>query len=1731
MAVDLSNFSIIKDLQEESSRVSALIFINGINNNASLNFDSTLVNAIDSSQTTILVVGNYGGYTGNIIIQSEILDVTLAVNVGNNTLFMVTRSNDTTPLSHLINSKVYSVQFMDETTSYDYEMKCDVSDTDLFGVNVESNSVRILAEYLDWANYSSSKLYDYKNSAKIFILEGINDQYIKTYEGYTSDKNPSALEGYVDIEFKNELDRVFESDIRKVKTYKNKYIGEILEDYYPEYTTEYMHMDKGETDTLQIQYINTGDYDQDSTFLKALSRMSACRLRFAMDGKIKLFSEMYPKNITPYIYGDIEENLMEINQQGNDLLIINNPVGTYYEKYTYEDPNNFNSAISGSDYVKFANSKDFTTSITLVVVSATDVATGSITYKFDAIDFQLDANEYTKLAYQDYVVLLDNDSGREFWGKVIDKTSASLITIQFGFDKLSEINYDGRLEYEVGLGTTFTDYTLYYVKTELPIVWKRSRNQNDEDTTQTLKEPICPTVLGTSTTSFTIDSTDDTIITLVGDYTDIGKYAKLDTEYIYIESSIYDGVNTEMYVIREKINTTLVASPTNFTPVKYINMVELSDSFQFVDVNDGVYSGSIEDADVILDNWLDNTTLKYNKEFSQNFPVYLYSNTTFEKSLSKNSATLIKYSGYNNENINVLFESSSDSDNDFNVKIKNTNTEIDFSSFTERTPVNVAGSQIEVADVNVFNAITSGDAIALADIDSTDDRYYTYLQFIEFKWLVKNKFENSGKYYITLDYTYPVNVDAVEFNFIVYTDIVVLQELSIRGNPIMQSEQTIDDSDAPSITAYGKRSYDITNNGLSLENFKIYLDHLEGNYKATSDSNTKSKIPFSTVCRMDLEVLDVITLSDSVVTGLDNQEAVIIEKKVQNVEGKRSESYVAITLGTYTAKANNIDLSRRNYYNTSTVQTYGISDVPTNGEQENSNLVEGSIVTFTDRTLGRVSLLEVSTSDFTGYVDEYTQDGETDAGLITIRNLTAGVAQYNRILTTAGLEGFIKIRGEFISYKCETTDLELQILNRGAFNTQQSVINVDDTIQFFQIVERITTEGLYTTSVNMGDSSSYFKFNLALGAQFKGDFEIISGTGFTQIYKGGDKTSTTTIPSGLISINATDILIGNNYTIRTVGTTDFTLIGASANTIGVSFTAIGIGVGTGTVVRKITEGDLWVPATLSSITNFPAVSYRWSGSAWEEFSTDNTTDVQYTGVYVGSQANNSNGGFEVDTNAEARIHNGLNDLYFKTGSNDSYLKMNYDGSYYQQQIGSGLEDSVENSGTTGTFKGFLFGDPTISNKNFFKYNQDDGSSMFAGKYFNETAYVDTKEELISALDITKATDGFGGTNTFKFVNDHSLKVTKVVVSGALNISTMVSTHFRTANEILVNSDVELITSNGTSVSIIATGLYLDLSNSYKTLEGVDIKGIGDGTSSMILGTNGNIRNMSINDANGRIYGTLSTIAFFDDKNPKVSNVHINNSGLSYAGRIFENLWFINDVTLFDGGGSGDFTLFYNCRYANNVSAIWSSNTEDKRMFDTCADISGATSFNSSSLEYMFLSCVNVSRYAYTEGGRSTSYLAYSCDNLSNGIIYGTGVYSASFYDCDNVDNVKNYSTTKSIRLTNCNYISNVIDRDTTNTVLSVITKDKNNSWNGTWYTKTATGNVAVHEDRVEATTALITLTLDATQVGREYTFANTSAGSITIAFSTGSLAFGSTTILTNTVSKFEYDGTQWYRLV
>jgi len=110
----------------------------------------------------------------------------------------------------------------------------------------------------------------------------------------------------------------------------------------------------------------------------------------------------------------------------------------------------------------------------------------------------------------------------------------------------------------------------------------------------------------------------------------------------------------------------------------------------------------------------------------------------------------------------------------------------------------------------------------------------------------------------------------------------------------------------------------------------------------------------------------------------------------------------------------------------------------------------------------------------------------------------------------------------------------------------------------------------YTTLDIVNNSGSYYRAlqdtipgilitNVAYWLEFVPTTQSMVEFGTT--YGAGDGISLTAF--GTSTIDAGYFIIGRQYTISTLGTTNFVLIGAASNTVGVVFTATGIGSGTG----------------------------------------------------------------------------------------------------------------------------------------------------------------------------------------------------------------------------------------------------------------------------------------------------------------------------------------------------------------------------------------------------------------------------------------------------------------------------------------------------------------------------------------------------------------------------------------
>ena len=137
------------------------------------------------------------------------------------------------------------------------------------------------------------------------------------------------------------------------------------------------------------------------------------------------------------------------------------------------------------------------------------------------------------------------------------------------------------------------------------------------------------------------------------------------------------------------------------------------------------------------------------------------------------------------------------------------------------------------------------------------------------------------------------------------------------------------------------------------------------------------------------------------------------------------------------------------------------------------------------------------------------------------------------------------------------------------FNLCDTGVRLKDSMETCLIQESLMVGlvyGVYADyCIHLGVSNSHINVNPAVGA------------GEACIYSSGSggEVDQSVIMGNLLYCQQTEIVVsggsfvvGQSYKIATVGTTNFTLIGAASNTVGVIFTATGVGSGDGTAVLQ-----------------------------------------------------------------------------------------------------------------------------------------------------------------------------------------------------------------------------------------------------------------------------------------------------------------------------------------------------------------------------------------------------------------------------------------------------------------------------------------------------------------------------------------------------------------------------------
>ena len=97
------------------------------------------------------------------------------------------------------------------------------------------------------------------------------------------------------------------------------------------------------------------------------------------------------------------------------------------------------------------------------------------------------------------------------------------------------------------------------------------------------------------------------------------------------------------------------------------------------------------------------------------------------------------------------------------------------------------------------------------------------------------------------------------------------------------------------------------------------------------------------------------------------------------------------------------------------------------------------------------------------------------------------------------------------------------------------------------------------------------------------------------------------------NISAGNFIIGKFYKIVSIGSTDFTAIGASANTVGLEFTATGVGSGDGVASESPNELNVWNGI---GDLSFGGNTYTGTGDLLSISQITETSDISATGINV-----------------------------------------------------------------------------------------------------------------------------------------------------------------------------------------------------------------------------------------------------------------------------------------------------------------------------------------------------------------------------------------------------------------------------------------------------------------------------------------------------------------------------------
>jgi len=506
------------------------------------------------------------------------------------------------------------------------------------------------------------------------------------------------------------------------------------------------------------------------------------------------------------------------------------------------------------------------------------------------------------------------------------------------------------------------------------------------------------------------------------------------------------------------------------------------------DLSIGSYSGFFDQTTQLYGTW-DNANMLYNRELDQfdgtKPPLGVLTNRSNE------TGDIITYNTFDNSNLQLQVLKSEDTSIDMVLRYKNT-IMVQPSELYIDTPIErLSSTLIKVASVTPYSV---GDVLTIIKPTTWTNvaQQNAYSDVSNIRYIISAiRDEGIGQRYLVLNNGYPYSTTYPMFSFTryKYEHIVYLQETYIRGNPIIELDQTVYEKNATSIAEHEKQTYELDGRFYSRYGLTDFIDYMLRGYAGVSEdrSDFKQILPLKVRDYYHIQRGDVIRLKDDIYTGTTSDDLYYV-LGVQHSSRSAEMSVWVINVNKFNADGSSYSLEEKLTYTPIETVYYSYTD--------STSDIGSAYIVSTDSSLGSLSLSRISRTDMRADILSVVDNK------ITFNNFSGNnLATYRSTIfsTDEKIEFVALIGNEYVYMKSydngdftEVTE-SATVINRGLFSSTQEEITSDSVVTFYSIISGTNTEGVLTsTSAFIGVDDDYLKFKPSVGMEVKtkGEVEI-----------------------------------------------------------------------------------------------------------------------------------------------------------------------------------------------------------------------------------------------------------------------------------------------------------------------------------------------------------------------------------------------------------------------------------------------------------------------------------------------------------------------------------------------------------------------------------------------------------------------------------------------------------------